>query len=646
MAGRRTTDPGRVAAPAQRPGRTGHAGLRPLHARVLSLQRSHGNRAVARAVELGALDRRFIQEDVEEIVSLLREQVLDSDEEARIVAIVRRYSDVDARHNAAGRDGTVNLDAFLLALKQRVFTRRTARSGWVETWVNAYDTIWHELEGGNLEEFKAIVAKSAKQATKGALSGPSENLWATLGKKEALGVWGMLKGMGLTLAGVADGAIWLAWKQSGEPLGRVLERYGVKDAAKAPQLTPYLTKNYDEVAKLMATQMGIDPDDDAYATGEFGGKVVGTLTLAGAGTAGGWSGTGAKTIMPVAMKVLGLAGALKGIEDSAQNIANRIEELQKRTPPPSFAQMLVDSRIHVELLSILANAVGAAGGAGDAAPTFAKALAKAGIAVDVLAVAPQIAKFTVDLTDPELAKDPKAREAALRDDVAAIVGAILSTIGTKHYEAGEKAKADKAAAKQAQNDAFDARYNPKTTLPKGAEGMGEFMPHELGGHPDDPALELGPAYDHSKIKDPQAHAKLQQLVHSTLTADGPNSLVKVVPASYDPMTAVKGYVTQRKFLVGRTPEQLAAMLGVKSLENGVTVYRVNLADVTPEMLQLRGYTQSPGGRDRSLHTAAALKNYPVGQGAPQWDLPTAVGAKHIVTLGKGQRFGVTVKATP
>src|SRR5215218_9139420 len=129
----------------------------------------------------------------------------------------------------------------------------------------------------------------------------------------------------LTLAGVADGAIWLAWKQSGEPLGRVLERYGVKDAAKARQLTPYLTKNYDEVAKLMATEMGIDPDDDAYTTGEFGGKVVGTLTLAGAGTAGGWSGAGAKTFMPVAMKVLGLAGALKGIEDSAQNIANRIE---------------------------------------------------------------------------------------------------------------------------------------------------------------------------------------------------------------------------------------------------------------------------------------------------------------------------------
>lgn len=630
---------------------------------VLALQRTAGNQAVTSVLgraaatepateaggDLESLEARWIAEDVEEIVGLLREQILSSSEEARIVAIARRWGSL------APGTATTRLDRFLLALRMRVFTRRTARSGWIEQHVNAYDTIWHELEDENLAAFSELVAPSKHGGAPG--SGPSENLWATLGKHEAMGVWGMLKGMGLVVAGVADGAVWAYWKTTGLPLRIALQRMGVKDTDTPPSITPYLTKSYDEVAALMGSAMGVDPKQDetllgqsSYEIGETGGKVVGMLTMAGvtAGTAGGNLAAGAK--------VLGVAGAGKGIDDAGQAIDKRLAELQKRTPPPSLAEILTDQALLLEVANVLANLLGALSGTSEVLPPLSAALKRFGLVVDAAQLAPVVAKAFKDYNDPELAKDPEARAAALRDAAATILGTLLSTAGTKHGEAQTAAAEQRAAEQAAFNADFDARYNarpdgpevirgtgvqarpPESTLVAGAEGMHEFSPEDLGGRPDYD----GNTYDHAHhydTNDPHqaaAKAKLQQLVHSTLTASGPDSLVKLVPIHYSTAAEVSGYVVKQKAVVGRTPEQLAAILGVATFSAGVKVYAIDLAGVKPEMLEPRGYTQSSGGKSPNLSSAADLVGYPVGQGAPQWDLTTPVKATVIAEAHPGE----------
>jgi hypothetical protein len=633
---------------------------------VLALQRTAGNQAVAGVLarapaapaagvaeggDLDSLEARWIAEDVDEIVGLLREQILSSSEEARIVAIARRWGSL-----TPGAP-TTRLDRFLLALRMRVFTRRTARSGWVEQHVNAYDTIWHELEDSNLAAFRELVAPSKHGGAPG--SGPSENLWATLGKHEAMGVWGMLKGMGLVVAGVADAAVWAYWKTTGLPLRIALERMGVKDTDTPPSITPYLTKSYDEVAALMGTAMGVDPKRDdtllgqsSYEIGELGGKVVGMLTMAGV-TAGGAGGN-----LSAGAKVLGVAGAGKGIDDAGQAIDKRLAELQKRTPPPTLADILTDQALLLEMANVLANLLGAMSGASEVLPPLSAAIKRFGLVVDAAQLAPVVAKAYKDYNDPELAKDPEARAAALRDAAATILGTLLSTGASKGDEARGAAAEQRAAEQAAFNAEFDARYNarpdgpevirgtgvqarpPESTIVPGAEGMHEFSPEDLGGRPDYD----GNTYNHEHHYDTgdkhqaAAKAQLQKIVHSTLTPDGPDSLVKVVPIHYGTDTEVGGYVVKRKFVTGRTPEQLADMLGVAQLTAGVKVYGVDLSAVKPDMLQLRGYTQSSGGKSPNLSTAFDLVGYPVGQGASQWELTAKVKASVIGEAQPGERF--------
>ena len=114
--------------------------------------------------------------------------------------------------------------------------------------------------------------------------------------------------------------------------------------------------------------------------------------------------------------------------------------------------------------------------------------------------------------------------------------------------------------------------------------------------------------------------RLQELAFSKFTAHGGDAPVKVVPAHYSPLTDVSGYITQAKFVDGRTPAQLADELGATSYRSGVKVYRLDLGAMRPSMLELRGYTQSPGGKSPLLASPQSLAAYPVGAGAPQWEI--------------------------
>ena len=80
------------------------------------------------------VDDAGIDRDVATIASLLKQQALWASDERKIVAIFTRYQ------------GTPGLAKLIQKLKGKVLVRATARSAWQDTWVNAWDTLFYELE--------------------------------------------------------------------------------------------------------------------------------------------------------------------------------------------------------------------------------------------------------------------------------------------------------------------------------------------------------------------------------------------------------------------------------------------------------------------------------------------------------------------
>jgi hypothetical protein len=92
--------------------------------------------------------------------------------------------------------------------------------------------------------------------------------------------------------------------------------------------------------------------------------------------------------------------------------------------------------------------------------------------------------------------------------------------------------------------------------------------------------------------------------------EGSRRMIKIVPSSYTPMSAVKGYVTDLQSALGRTPEQLASILGVASLAKGATVYEITpsaLQSLQPADIGLRGYTRVPADIHRTSSRTRATR---------------------------------------
>ena len=100
-----------------------------------------------------------------------------------------------------------------------------------------------------------------------------------------------------------------------------------------------------------------------------------------------------------------------------------------------------------------------------------------------------------------------------------------------------------------------------------------------------------------------------------------NSLVKVSPKGRSPNYAPKiGYCTTFKYVVGRTPAEMEAVVGLRigsKLAGGASIFLVRPLP-GPGQFRLSGYTQTPEGISTALKTPHP--DYPPGLGAPQWEL--------------------------
>ena len=141
-------------------------------------------------------------------------------------------------------------------------------------------------------------------------------------------------------------------------------------------------------------------------------------------------------------------------------------------------------------------------------------------------------------------------------------------------------------------------------------------------------------WDHKK--------KLKDLAVASMNQPGIHRLVKVVPhqPGRQPALRVRGWVSQEKYIIGKTPEEVERILGFdrrpvrQYLPHGFDVYVIT-EQIREDDFELKGaYTHLPEGREWDgidLH-------WPPGLGATQWELERDVTCRFIKTVPRGQRY--------
>ncbi len=238
-----------------------------------------------------------------------------------------------------GGKATPHIDRYLYLLKVRVFARSNWKSLGQDQWSNAYDALWRSLTGYYLSEFKRVVKGSRTQKTDGPSSDAPENGALLIAKQEAIGMWGMLKGLGTSLAAVAG-----------------------------PVAVKALAEDFDETGRFL---FGADWDADtklffgmnAAQIGTVGGEVI-ALLISFARTAGAQGGRvfalldRLRKVTDKAQRLLDILNGLQGVTLSAIAIAKRIEELRKESPDGKITwEQLSEDTVMLDQVVALASGV-------------------------------------------------------------------------------------------------------------------------------------------------------------------------------------------------------------------------------------------------------------------------------------------------
>ena len=317
--------------------------------------------------------------DVTAIVDALKEQVLTASEEGEIVERLRAWRQADeAWRSDQGGQGAPHVDRILMQLKARSFPRSTAATGWIETWVNAYDILWDELEDDRLTDFQAII-QGSRQATSGPESAAPESLWGTMGQALAMGGVGMVEGLASGVAGIADGAATGITKVA----NLVGDETGAFHLTDPTSMSGWIEGQYDIIGDAaFGDAWKHDNTLGGASAGQIGlggGKILAALTMMGAGGAMGAPGAVGSMVLPAgeaavavnrALAALGALGALGTVVASAQSIAADITRVQGARGDAMRAEDVIGDREFQAHAAALASGIFAAvaSGAGMRAP--------------------------------------------------------------------------------------------------------------------------------------------------------------------------------------------------------------------------------------------------------------------------------------
>jgi hypothetical protein len=92
-----------------------------------------------------------------------------------------------------------------------------------------------------------------------------------------------------------------------------------------------------------------------------------------------------------------------------------------------------------------------------------------------------------------------------------------------------------------------------------------------------------------------------------------------------------GYVTQAKFVVGRTPEQMEAILGLQRGELKEGAYVMTIESPQVDQFELRSYTNLPDGK--VFVPGVSDPRWLPALGAPQWQI-----SKGVLVRATGSKF--------
>ena len=418
---------------AQSPGAAGTA---------MYLQRTAGNRGAqaalapeqqpaeagkpaARLPPLTPEIRAHIDADIDFIVRILKKGVPDTGEQTLILERIRNWA---GRDGAVGRGGAPMLDHFLVRLKSRSFSRSSLRSLWQDQYAIAYDALWYELRGYWLEEFKRIVKRSETQQTAGPEAQNVENGVALIAKQEAMGLWGMLKGMGTGLVSMAG-----------------------------PKAAQAMGEQFDETARILfgnewdsseALFLGMN----AAQIGTVGGDVIWQLvTLARSlGAKGGKLMQLAQNLekLKKANQALGVLGGLQGVGMAAQGIARVVEARQKAGKPNSLGDLLNDNDFLDQIVMLASSLIGIGIAAKGAPPSARQAVTRARIGVLLGTLQTTTAlKRLADIAASSAS--PKEKEIAYGEVMTGLIPQLMSLAIDTHGHA--QARRDAAAEAPAPN---------------------------------------------------------------------------------------------------------------------------------------------------------------------------------------------------
>lgn len=145
--------------------------------------------------------------------------------------------------------------------------------------------------------------------------------------------------------------------------------------------------------------------------------------------------------------------------------------------------------------------------------------------------------------------------------------------------------------------------------------------------------------------------RLKALAISLWREGGMNTLVKVAPKGTVPNAGfTAGYCTLFKYVVGRTPAEMEAIVGLAAgskLLNGAEIFTCDPLP-RPDQFELRGYTQCPGGISTDSPGYVPHPGYPPGLGAPQWELNNypQSGLRWLATVPHGTVFSYPAANLP
>ena len=350
----------------------------------------------------------LMEQDVGRIIRALQEQVMVASEEEEVVEIIERWTGWDDSYNAwSGYQGTDYLDKFIFLLKIRAYTRSTAGTAWIEQTALVYDDLWNELEDERLDRFKALLASSKRHAG----SGPGdthENFWATLGKQEAMGIWGILKGMGTSAAGMVDVGAWA--------MTEAMRAYGM-DVENPEKAAEWLALQYDISAEAVFGQEWKEGEDlvggmNAAEIGTKGGEIIWGLVMIGAGGQ-------AEGLSKTALTAHGIVKNIKSVEEDATKIADLILKMQQ-DGKLSVGEVLSSPDFWKLFTSLAANIFGAVSGgtgAGEITPALEKQLLRAELWIEAAEITAMVGKIIeIGLSD----MSPQEKEDAAAQELSAI----------------------------------------------------------------------------------------------------------------------------------------------------------------------------------------------------------------------------------